>query len=124
MNQAEVTNNGFRDQMINGNITGIQNAVTSGFGDTALGIAGINQNICQTGNGIVSAVTGAQNAITGQMYNDTIANLERSYNAQTANTQAITGLQSQLAQCLKKISDKAKDFFSFTNYETVGTLVA
>ena len=99
MNQSNQINDGFRDQMINGNITGIQNAVTSGFGDTALGIAGINQNICQTGNGIVSAVTGAQNAITGQMYNDTIANLERSYNAQTANTQAITGLQSQLAQC-------------------------
>ena len=99
MNQSNQINDGFRDQMINGNITGIQNAVTSGFGDTALGIAGINQNICQTGNGVVSAVTGAQNAITGQMYNDTIANLERSYNAQTANTQAITGLQSQLAQC-------------------------
>ena len=99
MNQSNQMNDGFRDQMINSNITGIQNAVTSGFGDTALGIAGINQNICQTGNGIIGAVNGSTNAITGQMYANTIADLERSFAAQTANTQAITGLQSQLAQC-------------------------
>ena len=99
MNQSNQINDGFRDQMLNSNITGIQNAVTSGFGDTALGIAGINQNICQTGNGIIGAVNGSTNAITGQMYANTIADLERSFAAQTANTQAITGLQSQLAQC-------------------------
>ena len=99
MNQSNQMNDGFRDQMINSNITGIQNAVTSGFGDTALGIAGINQNICQTGNGIIGAVNGSTNAITGQMYANTIADLERSFASQTANTQAITGLQSQLAQC-------------------------
>lgn len=88
MNQSNQMNDGFRDQMINGNITGIHNAVTSGFGDTALGIAGINQNICQTGN-----------AITGQMYGNTIADLERSFASQTATTQAINGVQSQLANC-------------------------
>ena len=99
MNQSNQMNDGFRDQMLNSNITGIQNAVTSGFGDTALGIAGINQNICQTGNGIIGAVNGSTNAITGQMYANTIADLERSFASQTANTQAITGLQSQLAQC-------------------------
>ena len=99
MNQSNQINDGFRDQMLNSNITGIQNAVTSGFGDTALGIAGINQNICQTGNGIIGAVNSSTNAITGQMYANTIADLERSFASQTANTQAITGLQSQLAQC-------------------------
>ena len=88
MNQSNQMNDGFRDQMINSNITGIQNAVTSGFGDTALGIAGINQNICQTGNGII-----------GQMYNNTIADLERSFASQTAMTQGMNTIQSQLAQC-------------------------
>lgn len=88
MNQNNQINDGFRDQMINSNITGIQNAVTSGFGDTALGIAGINQNICQTGNGII-----------GQMYNNTIADLERSFASQTATTQGMNAIQSQLAQC-------------------------
>lgn len=99
MNQSNQMNDGFRDQMLNSNITGIQNAVTSGFGDTALGIAGINQNICQTGNGIIGAVNGSTNAITGQMYANTIADLERSFAAQTANTAGMNALQSQLAQC-------------------------
>lgn len=88
MSNSQNINNGFRDQMLNTSIQGIQNAVTSGFGDTALGIAGINQNICQTGNGII-----------GQMYGNTIADLERSFASQTATTQAINGIQSQLAQC-------------------------
>ena len=99
MNQAELTQNGFRDQMINTSIQGIQNSVTSGFGDVQLGIAGVNQNICQTGNSIVSAVNGAQNAITQQMYGNTIADLERSFASQTATAQGFNNVQSQLAQC-------------------------
>lgn len=99
MNQSNQMNGGFRDQMINSSIQGIQSSVTSGFGDTALGIAGINQNICQTGNGIVGAINGSQSAITGQMYNNTIADLERSFNAQTAQMQGMNAIQSQLAQC-------------------------
>jgi hypothetical protein len=99
MNQSNQIHDGFRDQMINGTINGIQQSITSGFGDTALGIAGINQNICQTGNGIVGAVTGAQNAITQQMYTNQIADMERSFAAQTAQTAGMTGLQAQLAQC-------------------------
>jgi hypothetical protein len=44
-------------------------------------------------------VNGAQNAITSQLYANTIADLERSYAAQTANTQGLTAIQAQLAQC-------------------------
>lgn len=103
LNNSQNINDGFREQMLNTSVNGIQNAVTSGFGDvqTALcgGFAGVNQNISQTGNGVVSAITGAQNALTQQMYNNEIASLERSYAAQSANTQGLTNLSSQLAQC-------------------------
>lgn len=103
LNNSQNINDGFREQMLNTSVNGIQNSITSGFGDvqTALcgGFAGVNQNISQTGNGIVSAVTGAQNALTQQMYNNEIASLERSFAAQTANTAGLTGLQAQLAQC-------------------------
>lgn len=99
MNQAEITTQGFQNQALSGQINGIQNAVTSGFGDVQLGLAGINQNICQTGNGVVNAVTGAQNAISQQMYTNQIADLERSYVAQTANSQGLNAIQSQLANC-------------------------
>lgn len=92
-------NDGFRDQMLNSTVQGIQSSVTSGFGDVQLGIAGVNQNICQTGNSIVSAVNGAQNAITQQMYSNTIADLERSFASQTATSQGFNNVQSQLAQC-------------------------
>lgn len=98
-NQSNQINGGFRDQMIAGKIDSISSNICSGFGDVQLGIAGINQNICQTGNGIVSAVTGAQNALTQQMYGNQIADMERSFAAQTAQTAGMTALQAQLAQC-------------------------
>lgn len=92
MNQSNQVNDGFRDSMINSSVNGIQSAVTSGFGDvqTALcgGFAGVN-----------ASVNGAQSGITAQMYNNTIADLERSFASQTATTQGFTNLQSQLAQC-------------------------
>ena len=92
MNQSNQVNNGFRDQMLSTQINGIQNSITSGFGDvqTALcgGFAGVN-----------AAIAGAQNGITQQMYANQIADLERSFAAQTASTQGMTALQSQLANC-------------------------
>jgi hypothetical protein len=92
MNQSNQINGGFRDQMLNTSINGIQNGITSGFGDvqTALcgGFAGVN-----------AGIAAAQNGITQQMYANQIADLERSFAAQTANTQGMNALQSQLASC-------------------------
>ena len=99
LNNSQNINDGFRDQMLNSTVQGIQNSITSGFGDVQLGIAGVNQNICQTGNGVINAVTGAQNALAQQLYGNEIANLERSYAAQTANSQGLNAIQSQLATC-------------------------
>ena len=92
LNNSQNINDGFRDQMLNSNIQGIQNSITSGFGDvqTALcgGFADVN-----------ASINGAQNAIATQLYSNQIADLERSFAAQTANTQGLTALQAQLAQC-------------------------
>lgn len=92
MNQSNQMQEGFNSQMLNSNVNGIQNAITSGFGDvqTALcgGFAGVN-----------ASVNGVQNGITAQMYSNQIADLERSFAAQTANTQALTGLSQQMSQC-------------------------
>ena len=121
LNNSQNINDGFRDQALNTTVNGIQNAVVSGFGDVQLGIAGINQNVCQTGagitnavnqgfantnlgmcqgfNGVNNAISGAQNAITQQMYGNEIAALERSFAAQSAATAASTNLSVQLANC-------------------------
>jgi len=92
LNNSQNINGGFRDQMLNTQISGIQNSITSGFGDvqTALcgGFAGVN-----------ASINGAQNAITSQMYANQIADMERSFAAQTAQTAGMTALQAQLAQC-------------------------
>lgn len=99
MNLQDTTQAGFNQAATAAQLTGIQSAIASGFGDTALGIAGINQNICQSGNATVAAVNGAQNALTQQLYSNQIADLERSFAAQTAATQSSNALQSQLASC-------------------------
>lgn len=92
LNNSNQLNDGFRDQMMNSTINSIQNDITSGFGNmqTALcsGLAGVN-----------ASINGAQNAITAQMYGNQIADLERSFAAQTANTQGLSAISSQLAQC-------------------------
>ena len=92
LNNSQNINGGFRDQMLNTSINGIQNSIASGFGDvqTALcgGFAGVN-----------AGIAAAQNGITQQMYANQIADLERSFAAQTANTQGMNALQSQLASC-------------------------
>jgi len=121
LNNSQNINDGFRDQQLAAQVNGVQNAVTSGFGDVALGIAGVNQNICQTGNGITNAINqgfantnlgmcqgfngvnnaifGAQTAISNQLNSNELANLERSFAAQTANTAGLTNLSAQLANC-------------------------
>lgn len=92
LNNSQNINDGFRDQMLNSNVQGIQSSITSGFGDvqTALcgGFAGVN-----------ASINNSQNAIAAQLYSNQIADLERSFAAQTANTQGLTALQAQLAQC-------------------------
>ena len=47
LNNSQHMSDGFRDQALQTSINGLQNSVTAGFGDVQLGIAGINQNICQ-----------------------------------------------------------------------------
>ena len=48
LNNSQHISDGFRDQMLQTSIGDLRNDVTAGFGNVQLGIAGINQNICQT----------------------------------------------------------------------------
>lgn len=110
-------NDGFRSAQISDSITSVRDGVNNlatqlcgCCGDVQMAIAGTNQNIsngtaaiqnslCQGFAGTTAAVTGAQNAITQQMYNNEIANLNRSFDAQTAISQGFNNVQAQLAQC-------------------------
>lgn len=93
--QNSINNNvsdGFRDQMLQTTVSSIGDKITSGFGD-------IQTALCGGFAGTTAAVTGAQNALAQQLYTNQIADLERSFAAQTASTQGMNALQAQLAQC-------------------------
>lgn len=92
MNQAEVTSSGFQNAATNQAVSSLQNSVTSGFGD-------VQNALCGGFASVNASVNGVQNGITAQMYNNTIADLERSFAAQTANTQGLNNISSQLSQC-------------------------
>ena len=88
LNNSQHISDGFRDQQLQTSIGTLQNSVTAGFGDVQLGIAGINQNLCQTGNAITGAVRdgfyGAEISANGR---------------QTATMQQLFGIQSAQQQC-------------------------
>ena len=81
MNQSNQINGGFRDQMLNTTINGIQSAVTSGFGD-------VQNSLCAGFAGVNATVNGVQNAIAQQLYTNQIADMQQNF-----------ALQSQLSQC-------------------------
>ena len=84
LNNSQHISDGFRDQQIATQLQGIQGSITSGFGDVQLGLAGVNQNICQTGNNIAGAVRdgfyGAEIAANGRA----TANMQQLFGVQTA----------------------------------------
>lgn len=99
MNQADITTSGFQNQLLNDNITSIRDGVY-GLSTQLCNCCGdISTQLCNGFAGTTAAVTGAQNAIAQQMYTNQISDLERSFAAQTASTQGMTAIQSQLAQC-------------------------
>ena len=73
LNQTEVVNTGFRDQMLNSGITGLQQSVTNGF-------AGVQQSLC---SGFAGVNQGMSNG-----FNQT----------QVAMLQGFNGIQAQQAQ--------------------------
>ena len=118
-------NDGFRSAQISDSITSVRDGV-SGLatqlcgccGDIQMGLAGVNQNIsngtaaiqnslCQGFAGTTAAVTGAQNAIAQQMYNNEIASLNRSFVEQTANMQGFNGVNSGVSDLRYTVATEA-----------------
>ncbi len=93
------TSNGFQNAMINDNITSVRDGINGLSTQICGGFGDVSTQLCGGFASVNAGIAGAQNAITAQMYNNQLADLERSFAAQTANTQAISGLSSQLAQC-------------------------
>ena len=77
MNQANLTSNGFQNQLMNDNITSIRD-----------GVQGISTQLCNGFAGVEQGANARQ-----------IANMQTAFDAQTAMMQGFNGVQGQLAQC-------------------------
>lgn len=88
MNQAEITNDGFRDQMMNTNVTSIRDGIGDISTQLCNGFAGVNA-------GVANGFAQAEIAANGRQ----MANMNQAFAAQTAMTQGFNGLQSQFADC-------------------------
>lgn len=98
LNNSQHISDGFRDQQLNNQISDARGDINRGFGDVQLGIAGLNQNICQTGNGITAAVNNgfsqAEIAANGRQ----MANLQQAFASQQAMSQGFNNVGVQLCQ--------------------------
>ena len=88
MNQANLTSNGFQNQLMNDNITSIRDGVHS-----------LSTQLCNASSDVQMALANGfagveQGANTRQM-----ANMQTAFANQTAMSQGFSGVQSQLAQC-------------------------
>ena len=101
-------NGGFRDAQLHDSITSVRDGVSNlaiqlcgCCGDMQMsmanGFAGVQNALCSGFAGTTAAVNGAQNAISQQMYNNEIANLNRSFAEQTANAQGFNNVVSGIA---------------------------
>lgn len=132
--------NGFGGGFGSGN--GFQGALTRAdlcqdmnFGQLENGVRGIQQGICDStfalNNTIVNGFAGVNSAVCSlgyeqaQLTNGVNMNMMQGFNA--ANVVALqnqNALQTQLAECLKKIFKKAKKIFCTDNFYAVGTCAA
>ena len=80
-------------------INGLSTQICGATGDIQMSLCNGFNSVNNSVNGVNTSISNAQNAIAGQMYANQISSLERSFAAQTANTQGMNALQAQLAQC-------------------------
>lgn len=88
MNQAEITSGGFRDQMMNNNVTSIRDSIGDISTQLCNGFAGVNA-------GVANGFAQAEIAANGRQ----MANMQTAFAGQTAMTQGFNQIGTQLADC-------------------------
>lgn len=88
MNQAEITSDGFRDQMMNNNITSIRDGISDISTQLCNGFAGVNA-------GVANGFAQAEIAANGRQ----MASMNQNFGLQTSMLQGFNALGSQFADC-------------------------
>ena len=99
LNNSQNINDGFRDQMLNSNVTSIRDGVQGLSTQLCQCCGDMRYDLANSANGIQNSIFGAQVAIGQQLNANELASLNRSFAEQTANMQGFNSVQSQLAQC-------------------------
>lgn len=88
MNQAEITSDGFRDQMLNSNITGIRD-----------GISSLSTQLCNCCGDMQMALANGFAGVEQGANARQMANMQTAFAGQTAMAQGFNSLASQFADC-------------------------
>ena len=88
MNQAEITSDGFRDQMLNNNVTSIRDSIGDLSTQLCNCCADIQMALCNGFAGVEQGANARQ-----------IANMQTAFGMQTAMNQGFNSLGSQFADC-------------------------
>ena len=98
---------GFDQAAIMSGINGLQSGI-SGLSTQLCGCCGdMQQSLCSGFAGTTAAITGAQNAISQQLYSGELASLNRSFAEQTANAAGFTGVNSGIADLRYTVATEA-----------------
>ena len=89
-------NDGFRDAQLHDSVTSVRDGVSNLATQLCNCCGDIQMSLCNGFAGTTAAITGAQNAISNQLYSNELASLNRSFAEQTANTAGFNGVQSSL----------------------------
>ena len=99
MNQSNQINDGFRDQMLNSNVTSIRDGISDISTQLCNGFGGVQQSLCNGFAGVNATVnSGFANAETAANARQ-MANMQTAFAGQTAMAQGFNQLGSQFADC-------------------------
>lgn len=99
MNQSNQVNNGFRDQLINDNITEIRSGVSNLATQMCNGFGNVQQSLCNGFAGVNATVnSGFANAESSANARQ-VANMQQAFASQTAMANGFNNVTSQLADC-------------------------
>lgn len=88
MNQAEITSDGFRDQMLNNNVTSIRDSIGNLSTQLCNCCSDVQMSLCNGFAGVEQGANARQ-----------IANMQTAFGLQTAVNQGFNALGSQLSDC-------------------------
>ena len=97
LNNSQNINDGFRDQMMNTSINGIQNSINGLSTQLCQCCGDMRYDLANGFNGVNNSIFGAQTAVSQQLNSNELASLNRSFAEQTANMQGFNGVQSGIA---------------------------